>query len=102
MLANLSLDRDIDFVDNVTNNWPVPEELSPRLEVIKHSHRACPLNVICGGYPVAPLDVENVIRNAMVEVTFVMKHFRGYIDHQDQSCFTGTIKQIVLLEPALV
>lgn len=97
MFANLSLDRPPDFVDSVTNNWPVPKNLSPRLEVIKHTHRACPLNVIYHGYPVAPLDVQDVICDCLVEVTFILKHFRFYTQC-DQSWFIGTIKQIMPLE----
>jgi hypothetical protein len=97
MFANLSLDRQDDFVDNITNNWPVPEEVLPRLDLIKHSHRAHPLNVLYEDYPVCPLDVENAIRDAMVEVTFDIKHSRFYADNCDQSWFTGTIKQIMLL-----
>jgi hypothetical protein len=102
MFANLSLERQDDFVDNITNNWPVPEEHLPRLDLIKHSHRAHPLNVIYKGDPVCPLDVENMIHDAMVEVMFDIKHCRFYADNRDQSCFTGTIKQILPLRPLLV
>jgi hypothetical protein len=51
---------------NLTNNWPVPTEVLTELKSIKSSHEVIPLNVIDNGIQVLPLDVQGVLRNALV------------------------------------
>jgi hypothetical protein len=81
-------------------DWPVTGEAALQYETVRHSHRTKPLKVIYNGQYIAPEDVENTICNAIVEITFTMKHQHFYTQNCDHSRVTADIQQIIVIGPA--
>src|SRR5882724_6268221 len=53
----------------LSDNWPVPNEALKELDSLKTTHEIVPLNVIDNKTQVLPSDIENVLSDALVEVT---------------------------------
>jgi hypothetical protein len=85
------------YARNLTDNWPVPIEALTELESVKSSHKVIPLNVIDNGIQVLPLDVQGVLRNALVEATFYMEYSQYHSCHKLNACTKGNMKQITVL-----
>jgi len=76
----------------------VPAEAFSQLETIKSTHKVIPLNVIENGHLVSPENVQNVLRNALVEVTFSIEYFQYHSDSMIHGKTMGNVQQIVVLE----
>jgi hypothetical protein len=85
------------YAKNLTDNWPVPTEALTELDSVKSSHEVIPLNVIDNGIQVLPLDVQGVLRNALVEATFYMEYSKYHSSHKLNACTEGNMKQIIVL-----
>ena len=84
-------------VDHETEHWPVSADLRKELDALKYDFRAVPLRVYVGDRFVEPVDVNDTIRGALVEVHFELRHF--FIAPDSYDSFNATIEQILVLQP---
>jgi hypothetical protein len=63
-------------MDEQTKNWPIPDEFATELDAIKYTFRADHLPVFYEGNPIMPMDVNDILNGAIVEVQFTMRHWR--------------------------
>ena len=85
MFTILITHTDVDYITNqfdceLTRTWPVPAQAFSQLEAIRSTHNVIPLNVIEGGRLVSLENVQNVLRDALVEVTFSIEYFQYHSD----------------------
>jgi hypothetical protein len=87
-------------VDDVTLHWPVPAEMKGELHDLMTTHVVQPLPVYKGDKYVEPLAVNTVLKDALVEVHFKMRHYRIFRKESNKNTdsFTGLIEQIVILK----
>ena len=84
-------------VDHETEHWPVSADLRKELDDVKYEFRAVPLRVYVGDRFVEPIEVNDTIRGALVEVHYELRHFFIATDSYDS--FNATIEQILVLQP---
>ncbi|KAG6379574.1 hypothetical protein JVT61DRAFT_10078 [Boletus reticuloceps] len=85
-----------DTIDDETNNWPVEEKYKEALNEIKYTHRVLPLRVYKDSEYVEPRNVNNLLRNSVVEVLFSIHHtfLRSQVPAHDT--FRANIEQIII------
>jgi len=87
-------------VDNETEQWPVPVDLRDDLDKIKRMYHAAPLRVFARNAFVEVLNVNDVIRGALVEMHFELYHYSIRAKNQGpQDSFNAHIQQILVLQP---
>lgn len=84
-------------VNHETEHWPVTADLQKELDALKYDFCAVPLRVYVNDRFVEPLDVNNTIRGALVEVHFELRHY--FIAAESYDSFNVTIEQILVLQP---
>jgi hypothetical protein len=84
-------------VDDTTEHWPVKDTLRPELDQIKFDFEACPLPVYVGNHFIKPQDVHTMLKGALVEVHFKLKHF--CICKKKEDSLNSTIQQVLILQP---
>ncbi|KAF8124055.1 hypothetical protein EV363DRAFT_1454834 [Boletus edulis] len=96
-----NIDDDENTVDDETNNWPVEPKYKEALDEIKHTHRVLPLRIYKDDKYIEPRNVNNILRNSMVEVLFSVHH--TYLKNQQPAhdTFRANIEQIVVLKQDL-
>ncbi|KAF8263715.1 hypothetical protein EI94DRAFT_1806762 [Lactarius quietus] len=85
------------MVDTETDNWPVSPDFQDDLDALKYNFSAQPLQVYVGNKFIELTDVNDTIRDALVEVHFELRHF--YISSEAYDSFNATIEQIIVLQP---
>lgn len=94
-------------VDDLTFNWPVPNEMATDLREIMSTHCAQPLPVYKNDKYIEPTAVKAAINGALVEVHFTVRHFRIWRKATNEEpatnidSFTGDIQQIIILNDAV-
>ena len=84
-------------VDARTNRWPVRPKLRAELEAIKYDFEACPLPVYIGERFIDPKSVPGIMKGALVEVQFELKHFT--INKKKEDSFCAIVQQVLVLKP---
>ncbi|KAF8438101.1 hypothetical protein L210DRAFT_786617, partial [Boletus edulis BED1] len=85
-------------VDEETDKWPVEEKYKDVLNEIKHTHRVLPLRVYKDSKFVEPRNVNNVLRNSMVEVLFSVHHTYLGTQVPAHDTFRANIEQVIVLK----
>ena len=83
----------------MTEHWPVKASLQADLNKIKFDFEASPLPVYVEGRFVQPNDVQEMLRGALVEVHFELRHF--YIQKDNRDSFNATVQQVLVLQPSV-
>ena len=83
----------------MTEHWPVKASLRADLNKIKFDFEASPLPVYVEEHLVHPNDVQEMLRGALVEVHFELRHF--YIQKDNRDSFNATVQQVVVLQPGV-
>lgn len=78
-------------------NWPVRDELKVELDKIKFKFEARPLPVYVGDHFIKPEDVHAMLKGALVEVHFELKHF--CIKKKKEDSFNAFVQQVIILQP---
>jgi len=85
-------------VDALTENWPVErDEHRQYVNEIKYKYRAVPLLVYQNEQFIDPVNVKNVVQQALVELHFKLQYF--CIQKKSQDLFNGSIEQVIVLQP---
>ena len=85
-------------VDALTENWPVErDEHRQYVNEIKYKYRAVPLLVYQNEQFIDPVNVKNVVQQALVELHFKLQYF--CIQKKSQDLFNGSIEQVIILQP---
>ncbi|KAG2114425.1 hypothetical protein DEU56DRAFT_761835 [Suillus clintonianus] len=86
-------------MDKETANWPVDDEYCQYLDPIKAHFKAVPLRVYDEeNHFVEPENVNNVLRNAVVEVHFTLHHTYLAKSSPPQDSFRANIEQMMILK----
>jgi hypothetical protein len=87
-------------LDDITANWPVPDDMTKHYRNIMATHMAQPLPVYKDGAYVQPLHVNAALKNALVEVHFSLHHYRIKDKTADRlvDSFNGIVQQIIILK----
>ena len=92
--------HDDGLLDDLTANWPVPDDMSEDLHAFMATHHVKPLAVYNEDKYVEPLAVNASLKYALVEVHFTLKHFCiRKRDAKPLDSFTGHIEQVIILKP---
>jgi len=75
----------------------VRPSLRDALDKIKYDFEACPLAVYVDDRFIPPVDVQNLLKGALVEVQFELRHFS--IAKKKEDSYNATIKQVLVLQP---
>ncbi|OAX32670.1 hypothetical protein K503DRAFT_776434 [Rhizopogon vinicolor AM-OR11-026] len=84
-------------MDKQTENWPIPVKHRDEFDEIKLNYEASPLRLHHGCSLVEPVDVNDALTGAVVQVFFVMRHY--YLRNKKFDTFGADIQQIKLLKP---
>jgi hypothetical protein len=84
-------------MDTETENWPMPSKHKEEFESIKHDFVACPLGVYRDKTMVEPGNVNDVLKGALVEIFFTMRHY--YLRDKKFDTFQAEIQQIKVVKP---
>ncbi|KAN0127758.1 hypothetical protein V8E53_014418 [Lactarius tabidus] len=68
-------DVNSDSIDETTETWPVKSALKPDLDKVKFGFEASPLPVYVKHCFIKPLDIQHMLKGALVEVYFELRHF---------------------------
>ena len=71
--------------------------LRDALDKIKYDFEACPLAVYVDDRFIPPVDVQNLLKGALVEVQFELRHFS--IAKKKEDSYNATVKQVLVLQP---
>jgi len=82
---------------HLSDNWPVRNEALKELDSLKTTHEIVPLNVIDNETQVLPSDIENVLSDALVEVTFYMEYYQNHASDKFNARTEGNMTQIIIL-----
>ena len=85
-------------IDDKTKNWPIDLQLQDKLDLIKPSYRAVPLPVYENGIFVELAEVNNRLRNALVEIQFSVHHLLLRNQSPPRDSFRANIEQIIILK----
>src|SRR5882757_4782444 len=88
-------------IDCITANWPVPTDLADEMSALIPTHAVQPLRVYKDDEYVQPNDVNNLLKGALVEIHFSLKHYRIFRKAEGLKAFdsfSATIEQIVVLK----
>ena len=75
----------------------LPSEVLAELDSVKSSHKILPLNVIDNGIQVLPSDIQDMLRDALVEATFYMEYSQYHTSDKLNACTEGNMCQIIVL-----
>ena len=84
-------------MDDVTEHWPVKRTLQVELDKIKYMFQASPLPVYVGDRFIKPQNVHAMLKGALVEVSFELRHFCIQKKHKDS--FNASVQQVLILQP---
>lgn len=84
-------------VDAETENWSVPAEFRSYLDEVKYEYKASPLRVYGKHGFVEPIDVEEQLKGALVELRFDLHHY--FIEKAHFDSFNAGVQQIIILQP---
>lgn len=84
-------------MDEVTEHWPVKQSFKSELHDIKFAYQAIPLPVYVGDRLIKTHDVPAMLSDALVEVSFELRHF--CIKKKNEDSFNASVQQIVILQP---
>ena len=86
-----------EVVDAETANWLVRPESCGDLDRFKNEYRVGPLCVYANDCFVEPIDVNNTIRGALVDVHFKLQHF--HIRQKDYDSYNSSVEQVQIIQP---
>ncbi|OJA18664.1 hypothetical protein AZE42_12872 [Rhizopogon vesiculosus] len=84
-------------MDAETDNWPIPLKYRDEFDSMKFNFEASPLRVYRGNSLVEPVDVNDALTGAVVEVYFVIRHY--YLRDKKFDSFGADIQQVKILKP---
>jgi hypothetical protein len=87
-------------VDDRTEHWPVKLALCEDLDKIKFVFEAGLLPVYIDDQFVQLINVQDMLKGALVEVYFELRHF-GFAKKKEDS-FNATVEQVLILQPGTV
>jgi hypothetical protein len=88
-------------IDCLAADWPVPTELADEMSALITTHEVQPLRVYKDDEYIQPNDVNNLLKGALIEIHFSLKHyciFRKTEGLKVFDSFSATIEQIVVLK----
>jgi hypothetical protein len=88
---------DDSFSDAKVSILPVPSEVLAELDSVKSSHKILPLNVIDNSIQVLPFDIQDMLRNALVEAMFYMEYSQYHTSDKLNTRTEGDMHQIIVL-----
>ena len=90
-----------ELLDEDTETWPVPMDMIDTFKNIKNNYRVQPLVVYdTHNQFVEPLEVNNALKNALIEIHFGIVHFKIGRGGDLHDSFTAVPKQIIILKTA--
>ena len=83
------------------SQWPAPPEYRDALAALEDTHTIVPLMAYNEKETqILPEELSSNLKGALIELTFTLRHYRIKNASQDYDTYTGTIKQIIILERA--
>ncbi|KIJ11074.1 hypothetical protein PAXINDRAFT_157428 [Paxillus involutus ATCC 200175] len=101
-LTSTSNPEEEEDMDEETKGWPVDTKFQDELDMIKPHYRAIPLNLYKNDKFIEPRDVNDELKNSLVEVHFTIHHTFIKKDKVNQDSFQARIQEVKILKEKLM
>ena len=90
------------FIDEINlSQWPAPPEYCDTLVSLEDTHTIVPLMAYNKKESqILPEELSSILKGVLIELTFTLRHYHIKNAMQDYDTYTGTIKQIIILDRA--
>lgn len=87
----------LEAIDDIMEHWPLPSTLRAFLDDIKSEYHVRLLCVYKGEKEVSPEQTNDILKGALVEIHFKLRHFQ--IWKPPYNSYNGTMEQVIILQP---